>query len=149
MKKTKTVPAPFSSCVRETNHYILHVAELREEDWTYTYAMLRCAGCHAISMGCQELYIADGRVSNTYYPSPISRQKPKWATFLRFLGTADEKQLFELLDEIYQAIAGGQHRLAAMGIRALLEQVMIAKVGDLNTFDEKLDAFQAGGYVSL
>ena len=36
-----------------------------------------------------------------------------------------------------------------MGIRALLEQVMILKVGDLRTFDEKLDKFQEQGYISL
>jgi hypothetical protein len=34
-----------------------------------------------------------------------------------------------LLSEIYEALDGGQHQLAAMGIRALLEQVMIVKVG--------------------
>jgi hypothetical protein len=43
---------------------------------------------------------------------------------------------------------GGQYRLAAMGIRALLEQVMIQKVGDLKTFDMKLDEFQKQGYIS-
>jgi hypothetical protein len=40
-------------------------------------------------------------------------------------------------------------RIAAMGIRALLEQVMIAKVGDLKTFEGKLDAFQEQGFISL
>ena len=35
-----------------------------------------------------------------------------------------------------------------MGIRALLEQVMIQKVGDLKTFDMKLDEFQKQGYIS-
>jgi hypothetical protein len=35
-----------------------------------------------------------------------------------------------------------------MGIRALLEQVMIQKVGDLKTFDMKLDAFQNAGFIS-
>ncbi len=50
--------------------------------------------------------------------------------------------------EVYQAVAGGQYRLAAMGIRALLEQVMIQKVGDLKTFDLKLDEFQKQGYIS-
>ena len=45
---------------------------------------------------------------------------------------------------------GGQHRLAALGIRALLDQIMIARVGDLEGgFDKKLDAFQAKGYISL
>jgi hypothetical protein len=36
-----------------------------------------------------------------------------------------------------------------MGIRALLEQMMITRVGDHGTFLKNLDAFQAGGWVSL
>ena len=35
-----------------------------------------------------------------------------------------------------------------MGIRALLEQVMIAKVGDIRGFNKKLDAFQEAGFIS-
>ena len=54
-----------------------------------------------------------------------------------------------LLKEIYAAVAGGQRRLAAMGIRALLEQVMILKVGDIGGFDKKLDGFQDKGFISL
>jgi hypothetical protein len=61
----------------------------------------------------------------------------------------DADHLGELLGEIYEAVDGGQHRLAAMGIRALLEQVMVLKVGDLRTFEDKLDAFQNAGYISL
>jgi hypothetical protein len=54
----------------------------------------------------------------------------------------------EILSEVYKAVANDQYRLAAMGIRAALEQVMIGKVGDLPTFDQKLDAFQDRGYIS-
>ena len=61
----------------------------------------------------------------------------------------EEGALGALLMEIFQAVDGGQYRLAAMGIRALLEQVMIFKIGDLPTFDEKLDEFQKQGYISL
>jgi hypothetical protein len=46
------------------------------------------------------------------------------------------------VQEVYRAVDGGQHRLAAMGIRALLEQVMIMKVGDVPTFNAKLDEFR-------
>ena len=57
--------------------------------------------------------------------------------------------LGSLLHEIYQAVHGGQYRLAAMGIRALLEQIMVSKVGDLGSFEKQLDAFQKAGYISL
>ncbi len=65
------------------------------------------------------------------------------------LGDTNDDRLVSLLREIYQAVDGGQHRLAAMGIRALLEQVMIAKIGDIVGFDNKLDAFQQAGFISL
>jgi hypothetical protein len=50
---------------------------------------------------------------------------------------------------LYQAVDGGQYRIAAMGIRAVLEQVMIMKVGDLKTFNDKLEEFRKRGYISL
>jgi Domain of unknown function (DUF4145) len=36
-----------------------------------------------------------------------------------------------------------------MGIRALIEQMMIHKAGDKGSFAKNLDAFQQAGYVSL
>ena len=35
-----------------------------------------------------------------------------------------------------------------MGVRALLEQIMILKIGDRGTFRDNLDAFQNEGYIS-
>jgi len=57
--------------------------------------------------------------------------------------------LGDLFLEIYQAVCGGQLRLAVMGVRALIEQVMIHKVGDSGSFVKNLDAFQKAGYISL
>lgn len=57
--------------------------------------------------------------------------------------------LGSLLHEIYQAVQGGQYRLAAMGIRALLEQIMVSKVGDLGSFEKQFDAFEKAGYISF
>ena len=57
--------------------------------------------------------------------------------------------LGDLFLEIYQAVCGGQLRLAVMGVRALIEQVMIHKVGDNGSFVKNLDAFQKAGYISL
>jgi hypothetical protein len=54
----------------------------------------------------------------------------------------------ELLEEVYEAVRGQQYRLAAMGIRALFEHIIISKVGDRGTFGKNLEAFQAGGYIS-
>lgn len=144
----KMVQAPCSSCVRKTSHDVLFEIGQQDEHTIDTYGLLSCGGCSTISMDHQCLWINDGSVEHRYYPSPVSRKEPDWASLLA-LGSKKEAELCWLLKEIYQAVDGGQHRLAAMGIRALLEQVMILKVGDLRTFDEKLDKFQEQGYVSL
>jgi hypothetical protein len=83
-----------------------------------------------------------------YYPSPVSRKAPDWSWELSILGTKDEEKLGELLNEIYQAVQGKQYRLAVMGVRAFLEQLMILKVGDKGTFAKNLSAFFEQGYIS-
>jgi hypothetical protein len=72
---------------------------------------------------------------------------PQWVDDA-WLESRQRDFLGKLMQEIYQAVAGEQYRLAAMGIRALLEQLMIQTVGDLRTFEQKMDAFQEKGYIS-
>jgi hypothetical protein len=94
----------------------------------------------------------DGDEGQTqYYPPPISRKKPEWLSALIWGWIGEEKyeQLPGLFDEVYEAVRGGQHRLAVMGIRAILENVMVAKVGDKGSFAANLEAFSEGGYISL
>jgi len=146
----KIVQAPCSQCLRKTKHEVLFETSLQTEETHETYVMMSCGGCSAISMGRQRLWIPDGDMDHSYYPSPVTRKMPTWM-FLWSLGLGKAKgdaAIGAVMMEVYQAVAGGQYRLAAMGIRALLEQVMIQKVGDLKTFDMKLDAFQNGGSIS-
>jgi hypothetical protein len=152
MGKMRETTAPCSSCVRKTAHKVLQERTVHDEDRTTTYAMLECSGCRRVSLAEQVRFIPYGEVKHNYYPSPVSRKEPEWLLpFTQGLGGGDkdEGELGSLLYEIYQAVHGGQYRLAAMGIRALLEQVMITKVGDLGSFDKQLNAFQEKGYVSF
>jgi len=146
----KIVQAPCSSCVRKTKHEVLFETSQQDEETLDTYVMMSCGGCSTISMGHQQRWIQDGSVDHRYYPSPVSRKMPSWM-FLWSIGLGRGKgdaAIGAVLMEVFQAVDGGQYRLAAMGIRALLEQVMIQKVGDLQTFDLKLDEFQKQGYIS-
>jgi hypothetical protein len=90
------------------------------------------------------------RTRTRYYPSPVTRKPPPWSEQLSlgFIGGGKEKHLGELFDEIYEAVRGGQYRLAAMGIRALVEQMMISKVGDHGSFENNMNAFCERGYIS-
>jgi hypothetical protein len=99
--------------------------------------------------GCDEF-------ESQYYPPPISRKQPSWAQQWLSAVQADDstmgakhRYLGGLYQEIYEALIGGQTRLAVMGIRAFLEQLMISKVGDNKSFENNLNAFYRNGYISL
>ena len=148
----KEISAPCSSCIRQTTHKVLHERALPDEDRITTYAMLECSGCHRVCLGEQVLFTDDGEVEHNYYPSPVSRKEPDWllSMIVELTGNKDDDAaLGSLLHEIYQAVHGGQYRLAAMGIRALLEQIMVSKVGDLGSFEKQLDAFEKAGFISF
>lgn len=92
---------------------------------------------------------ADGRpvVHREWYPPSIVRQKPKWLRF-GFPFNAKLRSFEPLLSEIYGALSIAAHRLAAMGVRALAEQVMVDAVGDRGTFKATTEAFFAAGHVA-
>jgi hypothetical protein len=142
--------APCSSCVRVTAHKVLHQRTVSHEDRSFRYAMLECSGCRAISLG-EYVRFDDGETEESFYPSPVSRKEPEWLLHLvvGLTGNDQDSGLGGLLHEIYQSVHGGQYRLAAMGVRALLEQVMISRVGDQGSFERTLDTFQKEGYVSF
>ncbi len=50
--------------------------------------------------------------------------------------------------EVYAALGTRSFRLAAMGLRALLEEVMNSKLGDIGGFDQKMEAMVKGGLLS-
>jgi Domain of unknown function (DUF4145) len=147
----KTSRAPCSICLGETEHTVLHFVDRRTTALDWTFTLLECAGCKHIVL--REVMHFGDHENNVirYYPSPASRKVPDWVFEMSFgwVGGQSAISLSELLEEIYQAVRGGQFRLAIMGVRALIEQVMIQKIGDNGSFVKNLDAFQQAGYISL
>jgi hypothetical protein len=151
LRYMKTLRAPFSTCLGETEHNVLHVADRSSEDADWRFTLLECAGCKEVLL--REVAYDAGDPENAvirYYPSPASRKVPDWVHHLSVgqIGEDGAASLGNLFIEIYQAVRGGQLRLAIMGVRALIEKVMILKVGDKGTFVKNLEAFQQAGYVS-
>jgi hypothetical protein len=137
----ETVTAPCSHCLRKTHQNVVRsfTQVLDDDAFAEVYKLLECAGCHNIStanysFSFQECY------RERYYPTPAKRKAPSWREELPLGGG--------LLDEIYEAAGGGQYRLAVMGIRALLEEVMISNIGDHGTFEKNMNAFCERGYIS-
>jgi hypothetical protein len=76
-----------------------------------------------------------------YFPPRVSRHPPDWAHTL-------PGDLYVLLDEVYRALDANNYRLPMMGARALLDKVMVEKVGDVGGFAEKLKELEKTGYIS-
>ena len=72
-------------------------------------------------LGIDGSYLQRSHCKNiTYYPSPVSRVPPDWIFDFEIglVGGERGAMIGQLLREVYAAVRGGQHRLAAMGIRS-------------------------------
>ena len=165
MEQGDIVKAHCNICAGERNHQLLH---FHSKEWTEEvddygsyvsgedrYELLQCAGCERVTLRHSSYFSEntddDGRVVPTvsYYPPATFRRKPRWLSGSgRFLFIGQTDFVPRLLNEIYTALHGECLSLAAMGVRALLERVMIDRVGDHDSFAENLKAFADKGYVA-
>ncbi len=146
-------PAPCDKCRCETRHEILHKTVQTDNDdntgiWSKTIdEMIRCAGCHTVSLRrtgfFSEFVEPDGQPEAMikYYPSPSPRHRPVWVDKL-------PDELEGLMGEIYEARRGPSVRLIAMGVRAVIDFVMLAEIGDSGGFEEKLQRLLDKGLIS-
>lgn len=151
-------------CLGHKNHKVVHVETTSWKDTIDEYAgysidggdrwtLLRCLGCDAVRLKheswCSEDSDDVGRVKiNTeWFPPTVRRQKPAWRRELRFM-FGPLNSYGDLSDEIYEALAMGANRLATMGVRALVERLMVDNVGDKGTFEKTISAFFSAGHVA-
>ncbi len=151
MHVNEVVTSPCNRCGHPTKHLVVAVQHFQawfgeEEgegglppDLEYEYAMLECGGCQSISLRVDE--ILDGTLFSTnFYPPRVAREKPAWSRDLPI-------QLQSLIAEIYAALADDSRKLAVMGARTILDIVMMQKVGRLGTFQSRLKALEAKGFI--
>lgn len=155
-----------NTCSGVRNHFIVFehhqdwsevVTDDPRDDITGTdrYELLKCAGCgHVVyrhTTTSSQNNDDDGNPKEviTYSPPAQSRKKPSlFSTVAGGLQFVMKDIISDLLDEIYVALHSECPRLSAMGIRALIEHVVIDKVGDLGTFKKNLNEFQNKGHLS-
>lgn len=167
MAAENEVKSHCNECGGSRNHLVLFKerfpwSEILDEEQSFsvdggdTYELLRCRGCEFVSMRhsswFSEATDVDGSpiITVTQYPPATLRQKREWRASLSVHGNLLDmpEHIAKALDEIYIALQNNCLRLATMGIRSLLEQVMIEKVGDCHTFKATLKAFYEQGYLS-
>ena len=149
-----TTRAHCNTCGGERNHNVLHCEKTTWEDDEYpisgsdTYETLKCCGCEAIKLRHTSWFSEDDGPTVNYFPAAIFRRNPEWFKELRLeLSTGDEF-VEHLLKEIYVALQHNLPSLAAMGVRSLLEKIMVSKTGDLGSFVQNIAEFETLGYVS-
>jgi hypothetical protein len=76
-----------------------------------------------------------------YYPPPVRRQRPSWHVEL-------PQEIFQILSEVYAALASDSRRLALMGLRTVLDIYIVDKIGDAGGFKEKLKQLREKGEIS-
>ena len=124
-------------CGGKRNHEVLHSIGTTWENaelllsGSDTYQTLKCCGCEDIKLRHMSFTDDDEESSLVhYFPPPVLRRIPDWFPDLKLNLKADDLFVEGLLREIYAALQNNLPSLAAMGIRALLEKIMISRVGD-------------------
>lgn len=151
-------------CQGERNQAVLHSEKFSWEDklddgypirGTDIYETLKCCGCDSIILRHTEWFSGNidrkGNIHPVYhfYPPAISRTEPPWLHELNTILDEEKEFTYDLMKEIYSSLHNNSRRLATMGIRALLEHIMITKAGDQGSFSKNVDALGAEGLISL
>lgn len=166
------VKAHCNHCAGERNHSIVHFVKT---DWIQIisdddpssqiygedrYELLQCAGCSTISLRhtCFHSEITDDKGQKipkiSYYPPSTFRRLPSWTHGTIILDRKGHSFVWmpefvtRLIPEIYSALHTKCYSLAAMGVRALLESIMIQQVGDKGTFEKNMNALLDSGGIS-
>lgn len=159
----KVIKVYCNNCCGERHHEVLHrevitwdelVDDRYPIDGGNAYDLVKCCGCDNVALRHQSWFSEEtdieGKplIKTVLYPPETYRSKPKWLMDLFWAMPIANNFIGEFINEIYIALRNHSLRLAVMGIRALLEQIMIDKVGDHGSFKENLDAFELKGFVS-
>lgn len=117
--------------------------------------MLKCAGCDTISLVRTYWYSEDcdpdgDPITHTdrYPPAPTDRRIPDWSFELILGMTVDGGWVNFLMQEVYSALGMKAHRLAAMGIRTIVDHIVTSNAGEGGTFKSKIERMREMGKIS-
>jgi len=157
INKLDRVQLHCNSCLGIRWHSVLfsttrtHFEELNDGD-SYEevtiYRITECNGCESVSMHTSWSNSSQIDPINEQWPPRVSRRQPKWMFQLVFSDGLSNPFKHEFMQEIYSSLKSGNLRLAVLGIRALLEQIMLEHIDDQKTFKGNIEKFQAAGFIS-
>jgi hypothetical protein len=127
-----------------------------------SYEVLKCCGCESVQFRHKSWFsenvdpeTGEPKVVVRCYPPPLFRKEPEWLYAIAvsdkevfYTALALDEKIIKLFTEIYIALQNDAPQLAVLGIRALLESIMIDKIGDKGSFEDNIEAFEKEGYIS-
>lgn len=146
-----------NSCMRNTWHsrlYCIRKNDGEDEGYFFEYRLLQCRGCDDVRLSVVNMVFEgdeEEEISSRFYPPKLLRKYPDW--FWLFLiqppgFVIKTSGLWGALNEIYTSVNSECYRVSMMGVRALLEQIMIENIGDKGSFRKNLYEFKVSGFVS-
>ncbi len=106
-----------------------------------TNQMLQCRGCKSVVLRCTWNFSEYDAEDVRYFPPPVARLKPHWFDEL-------PSDLQKLLSEIYRSLDADTLALPMMGARAVLDRVIFDTIGDVGSFEQKLEKLEAGRHIT-
>jgi len=144
-------------CKTETDHKLLHTetksgkyaldndVEMQQSgQWWIEWKAFKCMGCHEL---CIRKTVTDSQAeypNEEYYPARPGAEPqtpPKWIHRL-------PDDIDRLVEEVFIALQNRSFRLVAMGLRALMDALMNATIGDCGGFEEKIKEMIDAGLLS-
>src|ERR1039458_10611924 len=131
-----------NNCHGRTLHKILATAHDRDSEdvdgqyaiwWDTVHDIFECCGCKAVVMRRTEMMSEWEEPDIRFFPPPASRHKPAWLYDI-------PHEIRLLLEEVYNSLDANNRALPLMGARAVVDKLMVDKVGDVGGFPEKLKA---------
>ena len=156
-----TVMANCNKCGGDRNAYVRATHAVPGSDgevsWETVMEILECGGCSGISVRrrywfseWENVYedpltgqlVRDMPEEMSCWPAKQTRARPDWRDRL------PDRNLRQVMEEVYVAVDHGLVVLAAIGARTLLDRAMLLKVGDQQYgFQGKLDAMVVAGHM--
>jgi hypothetical protein len=110
-----------------------------------TSETFRCCGCRETVLRRTRVVDKDPDTLHiSYFPPAVSRHRPSWL----WVSFSFPNDLRDVMHEIYRSLDANNHRLPMMGARTLIDMLIVDKVGDVGTFNEKLRKLEGLGVIS-
>jgi len=140
-----------NGCQQDTNHKIVANCsrQRREGDGQFPqiideqWQMLQCCGCGSIKAFVKEDSTDFKNPREIHYPARQIRKMPKWCG-------QTSAQCQDLIREVYMAMHSDCMTLSAMGTRSLLDIMLKDMLGDIGSFQKKLqEAVKQGFFTNV